>query len=389
MRIGIDARISRGWQTGVGRYTLSLLEWLPGLAAEHEFVLITSPAAPEPPLAPTSPVRRVCLADRPGSLAQMTLLPWRLRPLKLDLLFYTHPLSAMLAAPCPDVMVVLDLFPIHFPKAYPAGVAAYYRTMVRLVARRMRRLAAISEATKRDVVRFFGVAEERLVVTHLGVAPDFRPLASDLELPGRLMRYGISRPYVLYNGNKRPHKNVPNLVRAFAGAVAERGLPHALVITGREDPSEREGDFTRLRQAIAETGMAAKVLLAGSVADDDLPYVYSGADLCAVPSLYEGFGLPALEAMACGTVVLASSKGSLGEVLGEDYPTVDPLNVEAMAQAMAELLGNAELRASLERRGAERAASFTWERCARQTLALFAEVGGFACASIAKVSAAL
>jgi len=365
MRIVIDARISRRWDAGVGRYTLSLLDALRPFG--HQLVLITNAQGDAPPRAAVDAgVEIVPSTIAIASLAQHTLLPRLYRRLAASVVLTTHPLAATFFSPCPTVAVVLDVFPLHFPEQFPRPVSLYYRTVFRSIAQR-RRLIAISEATKQDVVRMLRVRPAAVTVTHLAADGHFRPVASGPARTAVLARYGVAEPYVLYHGNTRPHKNVIGLVRAFA--MIQRSMPGLhLVITGRDVPGDRERDYGDIRREAEALDLTDHIKFTGYVDDADLPSLYSGAAVTAVPSLMEGFGLPALESMACGTPVVASRAGALPEVVGDAGLLVDPSDTGALAEAITRIVADPEERARLAERAIDRAARFSWSRTAHTTL---------------------
>lgn len=365
MRIVVDARISRRWDAGVGRYTLSLLKAL--APSKHEFILLTSAGAEPPPGLSAGVALRILPTTIPiASIGQHTALPLLLNRLAADVVLTTHPLAAGLFSPCPAVAVILDLYPLHFPQQFGRPVALYYRTVFRSIARR-RRLIAISEATKRDAVRFLQVRPETVTVTHLAADEHFRPVPSGPARSGVLARYKVTTPYVIYHGNKRPHKNVVGLVRAFA-QVHDRMPSLRLVMTGRDIPGDRECDTTDVRREAEALGVTGSIVFTGFVDDADLPSLYSAAEVTAVPSLIEGFGLPALESMACGTPVVASRAGALPEVVGDAGLLVEPGQTDALAAAIIRIASDPEQRRLFAAASVRRAAEFSWSTAAGITL---------------------
>ncbi len=368
MQVGLDARISRTWTNGVGTYTVQLLRALAAGSPRNAYTVLSSPQAPPFPggLPPGCTLVR-CSIPAP-SFRQHVLLGLRARRLGLEVLLHTHPLAAVLWPRVPNVMVVLDVYPVLFPRDFPRGTALYYRTAVALAGRRAAAVIAISEATRRDVRERLGIAGARIRMVPLAPPPACRPLRASPDLPRVLRRLGVAQPYVLYHGNKRPHKNLPGLVRAYRHLLEEGVQPPPLVITGAENPAERDQDSRPVRAEIARLGLESHVRFTGWVPDADLPYLLSGAGVLVMPSLYEGFGLPALEAMACGTPVIASNAGAIPEVTGEAALLVDPADTVALAEAMRGVLGDRLLREDLAAKGLARAAQFSWGETAKRTL---------------------
>jgi len=239
---------------------------------------------------------------------------------------------------------------------------------------------AVSECTKRDAIRFYGIPEEKITVIYEGVNPRFRP-ADPEAIAAVRARYSLPEHFILYVGTIEPRKNLAALLEAFHHLLATCSLRPApcdllpatcdlrLVIVGKRGWLY-EGFFHRLR----ELGLEDRVIFTGYVPDEDLPAIYSAADLFVFPSLYEGFGLPVLEAMACGTPVVCSDTSSLPEVAGDTALLVDPTDVRALAAAMERALTDEHLRAEIRARGLGRAGHFTWEKAARGTLEVYLRV---------------
>jgi glycosyltransferase involved in cell wall biosynthesis len=241
--------------------------------------------------------------------------------------------------------------------------------MTRLSARVADAVIVPSQAVRADVVRILGLPSERVFAIPEAAGPAFRPQdASAIEAVRR--RYGLDGPFVLSVGSLEPGKNRERLLQAFARMRA-RGLEHMLVVAGQR-AWRYEGDEP-LAQRL---GLAGSVRFLGHVPQADLPALYSAADLFAFPSLYEGFGLPALEAMACGTPVVASNVSAVPEVVGDAALQVSPLDVEALAGAMERVLRDERLRADLRERGLKRAARFSWEETARRTAEVYKWAAG-------------
>jgi alpha-1,3-rhamnosyl/mannosyltransferase len=253
-----------------------------------------------------------------------------------------------------------------FPEGFSASQRLGFRLIVALAVRTATKVLAISAATRDDLARTFRMPHERICVTHLAADAAFYPRPADESASVRA-RYRLPEDYLLYFGINKPHKNLLRLVEAYAR------LRHAppLVLAGRADPR-----YPQARHRAAAFGMADRVVFVGDVASVDVPALYSGATLFIFPSLYEGFGLPPLEAMACGVPVLCSDRSSLPEVVGDAALTFDPTDIESIADAMQRGLADGDLRASLRERGRVQAARFSWERTAQATLAAYREAIG-------------
>jgi len=289
-------------------------------------------------------------------LAEQTLLPiaaWRAGVELMHNLFTTAPAIASV----PQVTTIHDVIYERYPEAHAGLLTHGMRMLVPLAARRSRRVIAVSEATKADVVRFLGVAPERVDVTYEGpgmATPDRPTHAAELR---ERLELGAD-PIVLTVSAKRPHKNLERLFEAFS-RVKE---PATLVVPGYATPFERE---LRDRAALAASD---RIRFAGWLSDAELDGLYRAATVLVFPSLAEGFGLPVLEAMVRGTPVACSNTTSLPEIAGEAALLFDPLDVEAITDAIRRLLGDADLRRRLSDAGREQAAKFTWEGAARKTI---------------------
>ena len=361
MRIGLNAQLLGTApdyrQTGVSRYVERLLAALPAaLAADDELRVLRSGEA---------------TAVRPGRRAawEQTLLPLLAARQRLDVIH--GPVNVVpLLAPCPLVVTIHDLAYLRRPELVPARRRRYFGWLARLSARRARRVLAVSASTKRDVVELLGVPPERVVVTPLAADERFRPLP-----PAELARFraeqDLTRPFVLYVGTVEPRKNLPALLRAFDRIAPE--LPHDLIIAG-PDGWLTEGFYATL-QGLRHR---ERVRRQPFVPAEELAGWYGAADCFAFPSLYEGFGLPVLEAMACGTPVVTADVSSLPEVAGDAALTVPPDDEAALAEAIRRVLTEPELAAGMRHRGPARAAAFSWARTAELTVAAYRDAAGSA-----------
>jgi glycosyltransferase involved in cell wall biosynthesis len=374
VRAGINALLLSdrpGYRrSGIGRYLERLLTALPAALGDDELVAYAGRgvAPPHPSLARLWRPAWLPTERPPLRIAwEHAALPVAARRDRLDLF---HGPMAVLPRflPCPSVVTIHDLAFLRWPEQVPARRYRYLAPAVRRAAARAARIIAVSESTKADVVELLRVDPARVSVTHLGVDGRFRPPSPE-ERAAHRERQHLTRPYVLAVGNLEPRKNLPTLLRAFARLSPE--VPHDLVLVGAE--GWLTGD---LYAALDELRLGGRVRMTGFVGDDDLPIWYGAADLFVYPSRYEGFGLPVVEAMACGAPVVTANVSSLPEVAGDAALLVDPTDDASVADGMRRVLTDGDLAGALRRRGSLRAAAFTWEKTAERTVAVYREVAG-------------
>ena len=292
---------------------------------------------------------------------EQCLQPLELQHLGIELLH--SPVNIQpLVLPCRGVVTVMDLSFMLFPSAFRTLQSSYQRVFTRLSVRRASRLLTISAHTARDLVRLFGVPPERVSVTYPGVDAAFRPL-SDSAVAEFRRRRGLPEAFFLYVGTLEPRKNLSTLIHAYASFKRSASAVRKLVLAGGKGWL-----YESLFAEVKELGVQQDVIFPGYVPEDELPYWYNAAEVFVYPSLYEGFGLPPLEAMACGTPVVVSNASSLPEVVGNAGHLVPPDSAEAWAAALAQMAGDADLRMALAQRGQARAREFTWTRTVRQTM---------------------
>jgi glycosyltransferase involved in cell wall biosynthesis len=272
----------------------------------------------------------------------------------------------------PAVCTIHDVTPITMP-SHSAGVGAMQRVLLKGCARFSHTIITSSECSKRDIVAHLGVPEEKVVVIHDGCDQSlFNANAPDrTALDALHTRLGIEKPYLLHHGTIQPRKNLKRLIEAFRLMLANNAdLDLDLVLAGRRGWAS--DDITK---AAADGSKRGRVILAGMLNDSDLALLIKGASLAAVPSLYEGFSLPMVEAMACGVPTIASNTSCLPEISGNALAYFDPLSCEAMAACIEKVLRDSDLSQRLRQNGIARAREFTWEHCARQTLDVLMKAG--------------
>ncbi|HAL60992.1 MAG TPA: hypothetical protein DCP08_01115 [Chloroflexi bacterium] len=393
MRIAIDARPLHqvgASHRGIGRYLYNLIKSLLRLNGDHSFLFLVhrgngdildlegvSTAARWKFLPLIPPERKIIplywFLDR-------LLLSSTLVKEGIDLFHatgFSEPHFATVA-PSPHygtVLTVYDLipwlFPTHYYRTFQARLVRGYLYRLRLRAvREADKIIVLSEASKKDLCALMGVSGHKVMPIHLGLPKGLAPISDEAQIGKVLAKYGIPREYILYLGGFDYRKNLGHLMEAYGNLLANRLWDGHMIIAGTGVKREVE----KVHQMIEGFGLQGRVLLPGFIADEDLPTLYSGAKVFVFPSLYEGFGLPALEAMACGTPVVTSNLSALPEVVGDAAIQVDPYNIQALAEAIAEVLKNERLRNEMRARGLVRVKSFALEEEARKTLSVYEEV---------------
>ena len=373
-KVGIDAQILRPAMSGVERAVYCLIDTLSRTCPPDMDLTAYFPKdVPQPPHGVDSAIRFVAPAVSNAYrglrvLWDQAFLPHRAHKDGLDLLHLPAYVAPALLH-TPYVLTVYDTIALKFPELCKRSNVLHYRLLMRRSLRRAQRVIVPSECTKRDVLALGEVSEDRIRVIPLGVSSAFHPTNDRDALAAVRNRYGLPDAYVLYVGNLDPKKNVSLLLDAFAEGYRSGRITAKLVIAG-----QKEWHAEPVRRRLQELRRDGMVQRLGPVPEADLPALYSAASLFVFPSLYEGFGLPPLEAMACGTPVITTRSGALPEVVDDAALALDDPDARTLRVAMEKALGNDFLRHRLRELGIRRAAEFTWERMAERTLAVYREV---------------
>ena len=365
-KVGINAHLLSGEagyrRAGIHQYIAQVLRHLPWEEGEPTYVVFTQ--------------QKNLFEDLPGITAvssrlptqnrllrifwEQVVWPWQARQHKLELLHSMAFVTPFLAT-CPAIITVYDLSFLHFPDRFPVLQRLYLSSQTRRSCQRARRIITISESSRQDVHRFFGVPLHQIDVVVPGVDPIYQPLPA-AQVAAFRQKHGLDR-FILHVGTLQPRKNIPVLIEALA-RLEDAALK--LVLVGGK--GWLFDDIFRQVQAL---GLAERVIFTGYVPDGDLPLWYNAAELLVFPSVYEGFGLPVVEAMACGTPVIAAKSSSIPEAVGEAGLLFEPNDVEMLVNQMTAVLTNTDLQHKLRQQGLDHAQTFSWERAGRETAAVY------------------
>jgi glycosyltransferase involved in cell wall biosynthesis len=375
VRIGIDARKLHDF--GIGTYIRNLLRQLSRLDHDTEFVLLCRPD--DGPQIETLGENFRAVFETAGnySVAEQLRIPLTLKRERVTLFHAPHYVLPPLVQ-CRSIVTIHDCIHLMFPQYLPNRFAlGYAKASMAMAARRANRVLTVSETSKRDIIRFFGTPSEKIDVIYNAFDERFGKNPDEEAVTRVRERFQLHDPFVLYAGNVKPHKNLERLIEAFH-LVRSGGLDLKLVLIGDEISK-----YAALRRAVHRHQLHPYVRFLGYLPEETLAIMYRLAGVFVFPSLYEGFGLPPLEAMASGTPVVTSNVSSLPEVTGNAALLVDPYNPEAIAEAIARVITDATLSDELRRKGLARARQFSWETSVRRIRDIYCEVG-----SVSAVSAA-
>lgn len=395
MKVALDARVMAAAGTGIAVYTAELVEQFQKLSLETQQPGCANSAARRGELVGDGPAFEFTFFrgnvrpnnSLPYKLAnnfwEQFILPVRLAVQNIDIFHSPKNMGLPLYAPkgCRLIVTVHDLIPLVFPETYLASPAKrrLYLGRNRVVAQKADRIITDSEASKADIVKRLGVSEEKVRIVYLAAGRGFRP-AQNLDSIAKVRKkYSIPGKYILGIGGSEPRKNVGTLIRAFQLFMGEAGDLPGLAQRGASDSN---GIFLVIigdkwhSSELDKATLPPNVVVTGFVPEEDMVALYQGAEVFVYPSLYEGFGLPVLEAMACGTPVITSNVSSLPEVAGEAAIMTNPCDIGEIAGAIGRVVSNDSLLTELSRKGLRRAAGFSWEKTARETLSVYEEVMG-------------
>ena len=363
MKIGIDAReFVAGQMTGIGRYLWHFLQYATSSKGPHEYVLFCNQETDVSFDLPK--LKKVIITENITPIWDQVLLPLKMAREKIDV-FLTPYFKAPFFLPSKMVLIINDLIPLFFPEEHRLFRRLYFRFMCVIAARRAKRIITISENSRDDIVKFFKLSADKIMIVHLGLEERFKP--SDIKTEEIRRKYALPQKFILYVGNLSPHKNVQGLIKSYAALPSNMREKYKLVMGA----SRSDKYFSHIEKVIREMELIQDVVFTGFIEHKDLPTVYNMGSLFAFPSFYEGFGLPPLEAMASGSPVVSSSTSSMPEVLGDAALFFNPYHVKEMSSAIRQMLEDENLRNKFRQKGLERAKFFTFEKMANRILDIF------------------
>lgn len=376
MRIGIDARFYGPSGKGLGRYTQKLIEELEKIDGENSYVIFLRTENFDA-YVPRGKNFTKARADYAWyGFAEQIFFPLLLRRYDFDIAHFPH-FNVPIFYRRKFVVTIHDLILLHFPTVRATTLHPFfyhikfffYKIVIRSAMRRAKKIFAVSQFTKEDIMKHYAIPDEKIVVTYEAALPvDVSVRENDAEKHADvLVRHGILKPYLLYVGNAYPHKNLEALILAY-GEIKDVHPKLSLVLVGR-----RDFFYARLKKYIVQHG-ARDIVILDTVSDDVLHVLYAEAMIFVFPSLYEGFGLPPLEAMAHGVPVVSSDHPCVREVLGESVFYCDARNPQQIARAIATVLCDSELREDLRMRGLAQCARYSWEKTARRTAEIYRQI---------------
>ena len=367
MRIAFDGTTLRPYQTGIGYYTEHLLRHLAAEFPEDEFVVISNREVITSQPLPEGVARFKRYRFPVRNLWMQLLAPLVLEILQPDVVHFTNAISPLVKR-TPTVLSLHDMTLRLFPDLHPPQRLAT-RPLVSLAARGADAVVTVSQSARNDILRLISVSPQRVHLIANAASPAFRPLKDKDLLEEVRQRYDLSRKLILFVGTIEPRKNLPRLIRAYAELFQSGEISHQLVCVG-----PRGWGYHEVREIIDSLNLDGAVRLTGYIPLEDLLALYNLSQIFVFPSLYEGFGLPVIEAMACGVPVITANNSSMAEITGGSAELINADDVRSIVEALRRLTSDSERRRELRERGLAQARKFSWKRAAQETMALYRKV---------------
>ncbi|MCX8082198.1 MAG: glycosyltransferase family 4 protein [bacterium] len=366
--IGIDAHAIGLKQGGNETYIIGLLYGLSQIEhPDFSYVVFLSKGIPVPDFLLNDKQFSIERVSQRASLRFLRDIPVRTYTEKLDLLHTQY--HTPLISHCHSVITLHDVSFIRYPEFFPEDIYLRLKLSLLYSVRKAKKIITVSEFSKREILKFYKIDEEKIEVVYNGVSEKFRPIDTT-KCDKVLENYSVKKPYILSVSNLQPRKNLSRLIKAFISIIKNNpAFPYNLVIVGK-----KLWLYNEMFDEIRNSNFVERIVLTDYVPEEDLVYLYNGADVFIYPSIYEGFGLPVLEAMSCGCAVVTSNTSSLPEVAGNACVLVDPYNVEEIARAIQNVIRNPDLKMRLKMEGLKQSQKFSWKRSGEMTLKIYEKV---------------
>ena len=371
MKVGIVADRLNRQRTGIGNYVYNLTKEFAKTNENREKVCLIS--YEDSDLFPN--LNKIIIKNPFKNITKKSFYFWHIylqfklkkNNFNLDIVHSPENTTLFIKLKSKKIVTVYDITPYVVPESFTPITLLRYKLLFSKTIKTADKIIAISNRTKKDLINYFNIPAKEIEVIYLAADEKFKLLNKE-EINGIRQKYNLNFPFILYVGTLEARKNIPTLIKAFY-KLKKKNIEHKLVIAGKKG-----WKYKNIFEIMEKLNLQNDVIFTGYVPDEDLPALYNVADLFVYPSLYEGFGLPPLEAMACGTPVITSNTSSLPEVVGDAGIMVDPYDVDGLADAMYEVLTDEGLRANMIKKGLERTEMFSWEKCARETLEVYKKV---------------
>lgn len=371
MRIGIDCHYIGSKVGGNETYTRYLVDHLAQIDRDNVYSLyVTHSNNFFNEIRQRENFRTLSIRPDISWLRVPIILPLKVMLKPVDLLHVQY--IAPPLCPCKFIVTIHDISWKYHPEIIPRNVYFAQSKFVESTARRAEKIITVSETTKRDLVKFFKIPPDKIVVTYNGVKSIYRPIKDEDRINEVLKKYDIHDRYLLYTGRLEPRKNLIRLIKAFSMLKKKRSIELKLVIVG-----PKTWLYSEIFKMVVELGLESDIIFAGYLPEEDLPFIYNGADLFISPSVFEGFGIPPVEAMACGTPVLYSDIPAHREIIGDAGVAFNPLDINDISQTVLNALSDTALLKELSEKGIKRAGDFSWDNTAKKTLEVYQEICSF------------
>lgn len=369
MKIGIEARWVTYEKTGFGNYAVNLLRKLSCCDRDNNYIVYTNCAFNDETVFSNKNFVGKVLPGNPGLYKHIKLPFDLMRQKKIDLFHFLYN-APPFYVPCDYILTIHDLSYRHIPDMISRKDYLSINLQLPFTARKAKKIIAVSENTKKDIINYLGISEDKIEVIYEGVGENYYPQKDPdtFELVKR--KYCLPDKFILYVGTYLPHKNIGTLLKAFRELLLQGRMNSKLVLAGKKGRNYRQ-----IEELISELSLQDHVVSPGFVAEEDLPCLYSMSEMFIFPSLYEGFGLPILEAMACGVPVLSSSASCLKEIGGDAARYFSPTDYNDLARCIADIDGSDNLQREMKDKGIRRASCFNWELMAEKTRKIYEAIG--------------